>query len=192
MSPLSDLVRRVITGNVTPSQVLNEVRALAPASAQHNRAHAWWSVDGDEILGTLIRASKDKFFLSAQAAVQSALRSKGKVVSERIAGLQVFNVLPVQQADAILTEKIVSQAMPTEFVEPTWDDELPTLARFRCCAEAEYLGRLLTKNGWNLSVAAREANVARQTLYALVKRHGLIRPGCTIETSTETDVAKAA
>ena len=178
MSRLRDLVRRVVLGTVTPSQVLDEVRAQAPKSAAWNRSHSWWACEGNEILETIISVSKGKVFLSPQAAVQVAAgRMKGKVVSERVAGLQLYRVLPVDQATEVVVERIIEAALPADWIEPTWEPDLPTLEVVRREVDRLYLRRLLTKNAWNISASAREGGVARQTLHALLKQHGFTRPG---------------
>jgi len=170
------LLRAIVDGTTSPAQVIAAVRGLAPESARYDRSHAWWDVDGKEILEVLGQVARGQHFRRLRDAVAVATRTRGRVVRDTLFGLRLFRVLSEARAEQHVTAGIVAEAMPAEFVDPPWDDDLPTLRMFRELAEHVYLRRLLAKHHWNLSAAAREAAISRQSLYGLLERHRAHRP----------------
>ena len=176
-SNLPNLIRRVINGDITASEVVAEVRSMAPPSARSDRQHPWWQVEGEESLDTIMKVASGDVYLSGKAAAREARRVRGKVVSETVCRVSFYRVIPFDRADEEVVEKIVGAAFPAEMVEPRWGDDLPGLDEFRRLSELQYLTRLIEQAGWNISAAARDAGVTRQTMQRLLAVHGLERPG---------------
>lgn len=189
------LLEKVLADELRPGQVLNEVRVYAPVSAQADLEHPWWKAIGVEFFDAIElfaagrpggkRTDRGTIFLSPREAVREAFRVEGKVVHEKLCGERVFRVLPVEKADEVIVANIVAEAMPAEMVEPAWDEFLPTIIQFRALAERQYLVRLLHKHRWNITAAAREAEVSRPTMHALLNRNGMERPSVFSDARSE-------
>ena len=179
MKPSRELLRRVIKKSITPTELVAEIRSLAPVSAKNNTSHPWWQVEAAELLDVIAKASTGNVHLAVADAVAEARRTRGRVVVERIAGVVLYRVMPVVEAEIVVTDKIVSEAFPAEMVDPPFDETLPSLDTFRRLAERQYVQRLLGKHDFNITASAAEAGVSRQCFYALLQRHSITRPGAT-------------
>jgi transcriptional regulator of acetoin/glycerol metabolism len=61
----------------------------------------------------------------------------------------------------------------------------PTFKEAQDAAEKTYLLALLERHRWNISAAARTAEMDRVYLHRLVKYHGLQRPGSQLVSSPD-------
>jgi DNA-binding NtrC family response regulator len=73
--------------------------------------------------------------------------------------LREFSASPVPQGDSL----------PTRYGGPFKDCKEELIRQF----EREYLTRLLARNQRNIAKSAREAQLDRKYLYALLEKHGL-------------------
>jgi hypothetical protein len=184
----ANFLRRVAAGQVRPAEAFKEFTAVVPDEARWNRHHHWWSSEGNALFDMVLQVGAKKVHLSARDAVREAIRSRGSVVVERLSGIAFYWVLPREQAEEAVAVQVVAEAVPEYELDRRWEQGLPRLERFQELVERRYLHRLLDKHNWNVTAAAKEADVARQTLHKLLARHRIKRPKLVLD-QVKTDTA---